>query len=189
MAKQEVLTLSVIAGLFSYDGLYVICYAWLFGMSLWISFFGGVIAYKTLPRQMFGSLQHKTFPIYFSLSIALSSALLSMWTFSHPDVLTHISRPELADVAQAYALASVLLTQGMNLFIVGPLTSRVMFQRYQQEKDERKTDNDAGVSQEMKKLNAKFGVLHGISSLANLGAVAALAFHGLWIGNVGHQGY
>jgi hypothetical protein len=41
----------------------------------------------------------------------------------------------------------------------------------------------------MKALNAKFGSLHGISSLANMAAVIALVFHGLWIGNVGVQGY
>jgi hypothetical protein len=41
------------------------------------------------------------------------------------------------------------------------------------------------VSAEMRALNAKFGSLHGISSLFNLGAVIALGFHGLWIGNVG----
>jgi hypothetical protein len=41
----------------------------------------------------------------------------------------------------------------------------------------------------MKALNRKFGMLHGISSLANLGAVIALGFHGLWIGNAGVKGY
>lgn len=41
------------------------------------------------------------------------------------------------------------------------------------------------VSEEMKALNKRFGALHGISSLLNLGAVLALGFHGLWIGNYG----
>ena len=40
----------------------------------------------------------------------------------------------------------------------------------------------------MKALNRRFGTLHGISSLANLGAVIALTFHGLWIGNAGVKG-
>jgi hypothetical protein len=38
---------------------------------------------------------------------------------------------------------------------------------------------------DMKALNAKFARLHGYSSLANLIAFLALAFHGLWIGNYG----
>jgi hypothetical protein len=45
------------------------------------------------------------------------------------------------------------------------------------------------VSDEMKNLNRRFGWLHGISSLANLGAVIALGFHGLWIGKAGVKGY
>lgn len=84
----------------------------------------GVIAYKSLPRHMFGALQHKTFPIYFSISIGLSSGLLGVWTWSHPDVLTYIYRPNVADVAQAYALATVVLSQASNFFVVGPLTSK-----------------------------------------------------------------
>lgn len=83
-----------------------------------------------------------------------------------------------------------------------------MFQRHRQEKEEGKNYNEPGVSDsnssnarglinsttvqvstEMKALNAKFGSLHGISSLANMAAVIALGFHGLWIGNVGLQGY
>jgi len=35
----------------------------------------------------------------------------------------------------------------------------------------------------MKELNSKFGFLHGLSSLANLSAVIALGFHGLYLGN------
>jgi hypothetical protein len=44
-------------------------------------------------------------------------------------------------------------------------------------------------SAQMKTLNSRFGMLHGISSLANLFAVIALAFHGLWLGNSGIKGY
>jgi len=189
MAKVEVLTLTSLLDLFSYQGAYFLAYSWLFGMSLWVTFFGGVIAYKSLPRQMFGTLQHKTFPIYFALSIGLSSGLLGVWTWTHPDTLTHIYRPYVADVAQAYVLAVVVLSQASNYFVVGPLTSKVMLQRHKLEKEEGKTYNEPGVSAEMKALNKKFGSLHGISSLANLTAVLALGFHGLWIGNAGVRGY
>lgn len=142
----------------------------------------GVIAFKTLrkpsggvlestllnaihviARQYFGTLQHKTFPIYFVLSILLSSALLSLWVFNHPDVLAHITQPNVADVAQAYVLAVVLLFQGLNYFVVGPLTSkyilffygrnylvmivdgRTMFERQKLEKKEGKVYSDPGV--------------------------------------------
>ncbi|KAJ7102291.1 hypothetical protein B0H15DRAFT_814008 [Mycena belliarum] len=185
MMQPEKLTLTAVIGLFNLSGLYAVAYAWLFGMSLWISFFGGVIAYKTLPRVQFGTLQHKTFPIYFVLSIILGSTLLGLWTLSHPAVLTHYSSPLVADVAQAYTLALVILSQASNYFIVGPLTSKTMFERMKLEKDEGKTYSESGVSDKMKALNRRFGMLHGVSSLANLGAVIALGFHGLWIGNTG----
>jgi hypothetical protein len=189
MTKVELLTLSSLFGLLSPKGVYLLTYAWLFGMSLWITFFGGVIAYKALPRPMFGALQHRTFPIYFVISITLTSGLLGMWTWSHPDVITHVLRPNVADVAQVYALVSVFLAQSLNYFVVGPMTSKIMFQRHKLEKEEGKSYNEEGVSAKMKALNVKFGSLHGISSLANMGAVIALSFHGLFIGNVGLQGY
>lgn len=60
-----------------------------------------------------------------------------------------------------------------------------MFQRHRLEKEEGKNYNEPGVSAQMKALNAKFGMLHGISSLDNLGAIVALTLHGLWIGSYG----
>ncbi|KAJ7693666.1 hypothetical protein B0H17DRAFT_1059434 [Mycena rosella] len=185
MSEVQKLTTASVLSLFSYNGLYVVAYGWLFGMSLWISFFGGVIAYRTLPRAQFGALQHKTFPVYFVLSIALGSTLLGLWTLDHPVVLTHYASPLVADVFQAYTLISVILSQASNYFVVGPLTSKTMFERMRMEKDEGKTYNESGVSDKMKALNRRFGMLHGVSSLANLGAVIALGFHGLWIGNAG----
>jgi len=188
MSKVEVLTVSSLIGIFSVNGLYMVLYAWLFGMALWISFFGGVIAYKSLPRHHFGTLQHNTFLVYFAISIGLSATLIALWTWSHPDVMSHIYYLNVADVAQVYALASVMIGQSANYFIIGPLTSRTMFQRQKLEKEEGKIYSDPGVSSDMKALNARFGQLHGISSLTNLGAVIALGFHGLWIGNNGVKG-
>jgi len=188
MAKLALLTLSSLIRLVNFDSLYLIGYAWLFGMSIWITFFGGVIAYKNLPRQHFSVLQHKTFPIYFVLSILLSSGLLSLWVLNHPDVLTHFTQLNVADVAQAYTLGVVLLSQGLNYFVVGPLTSKTMFQRQKLEKEEGKVYSDPEASADMRALNRRFGMLHGISSLANLGAVIALGFHGVWIGNAGVKG-
>ncbi|KAF7320033.1 DUF4149 domain-containing protein [Mycena kentingensis (nom. inval.)] len=194
------ISLSTVAGLFNLKGTYQLAFSFLFGMSVWISFFGGrvssrlfatpltvrragVIAYKTLPRPQFGALQHKTFPIYFLLSQALGGGVLAIYVFEHPAVLTQYASPRVPEVAQAYTLLFAILLQSTNYFIVGPMTSKTMFQRMRLEKDEGKSYTDAGISDAMKALNRRFGMLHGVSSLANLGAVFALAFHGLWIGN------
>ncbi|OBZ79858.1 hypothetical protein A0H81_00481 [Grifola frondosa] len=185
MANVEVLTLSSLLGLVNIKSLYLLGYAWLFGMTLWVTFIGGVIAFRALPRQQFGTLQHRTFPIYFIISIGISSGLLTLWTYSHPAVLAYKWNPLVADVAQAYALATVVLSQVTNHVVIGPLTSKTMFQRHKLEKEEGKAYNEAGVSDKMKALNSRFSQLHGISSLANLSAFIALLFHGLWIGNAG----
>ncbi|CCM01621.1 uncharacterized protein FIBRA_03682 [Fibroporia radiculosa] len=185
MSRVQTLTLASFLSLFNFKSLYLIGYAWLLGMSIWVSFFAGPIAFRALPRHQFGALQHRIFPVYFVMSIIMSSGLLALWTRSHPAVLAHLSQPLVADVAQAYSLASVLLFQGANYFVVGPLTSKTMFQRQKLEKEEGKAYNEAGVSTAMKALNSRFGMLHGASSLANLFSVVVLLFHGLWIGNFG----
>ncbi|KAI0067948.1 hypothetical protein BV25DRAFT_1794158 [Artomyces pyxidatus] len=185
MSQPQSLTVGSLLQLFSLNGAYNIGFSFLFGMSLWVTFFGGVIAYRALPRQQFGTLQHRTFPIYFNLSIAGSAGLLAAWTYTHPAVLAHAARPAVADVAQAYALASVLVLQALNSLVIGPVTSKTMFLRHKLEKEEGKAYNEPGVSDAMKALNSKFARLHGYSSLANLGAFIALTFHGLWLGNYG----
>jgi len=184
MTAQNI-TISSISQLFTIKGAYFIGYSWLFGMSLWVTFFGGVIAFRTLPRQQFGTLQHRTFPVYFLISVLVSSGLLGFWTISHPDVVPNIWNPAVANVLQAYTLASVLIAQAINYFIIGPLTTKTKFQRQKLEKAEGRTYDEPGVSVEMKALNSRFSQFHGISSLANLCAVVALGFHGLWIGNIG----
>ena len=78
----------------------------------------------TIARHQFSVLQHKTFPIYFVLSIILSSSLLATWILKHPDVLVYLARPNVGDVAQVYALGAVLFSQGLNYFVIGPLTSQ-----------------------------------------------------------------
>jgi len=170
------------------NALYLLGYGWVFGMSIWVTFFGGFIAFKALPRHQFGALQHKTFPVYFILCILLSGSLLTLWTYTHPEIATHWDQPYLADVAQAYTLATALFSQGLNYFVILPVTSKTSSQRFRLEKEEGKASNEPGVSAEMKALNRRFGMLHGISSLANLVAVIALGFHGLWIGHVGVKG-
>jgi hypothetical protein len=75
-------------------------------------------------RHQFGNLQHRTFPIYFSLSLGVSTALAAAWVYTHPDVAQNLSHPLVADVAQLYALAFVGLAQAVNLFVVGPITSK-----------------------------------------------------------------
>lgn len=79
---------------------------------------------SSIARQQFGQLQHRTFPWYFNISIALSGGLLFLWNLGHPHVWENLMSPQLADVAQAYALATILFAQLANQAVIGPLTSK-----------------------------------------------------------------
>jgi len=185
MGKVEILTFESMIRLVNLNSIYLLGYAWLFGMSVWVTFFGGFIAFRTLPRHQFGALQHKTFPVYLLLSLIISTALLCLWIWKHPDVLQHIDHPERTDVAQVYALSSVVYMQALNYFLIAPLTSNFSFRRQKLEKEEGKDHTNPEVSEDMKRLNRSFAWLHGASSLANLSAVLSLLIHGLWLGDAG----
>lgn len=73
---------------------------------------------------MFGTLQHSTFPVYFKLSMLLTGGLIALWGYGHPAVMQHLTEPARVDVAQIYNLGSVILAQGANQFVVGPMTSK-----------------------------------------------------------------
>ncbi|KAH9982686.1 hypothetical protein BGW80DRAFT_1264519 [Lactifluus volemus] len=177
------LTFNTLLNLFNLNGIYTLGFSFILG-SLWVTFIGGVLAYKALQRPQFAALQQRSFPIYFQLNTFISAFLLLSWVYNHNSAIAHIAHPTVPDVAQAYALALVSFSQALNLFWFGPATSKVLATRLKLEKAEG-TDADKDNVSDMKALNAKFARLHGYSSLANLIAFLALAFHGLWIGNYG----
>jgi len=179
------LAFTTLLGLLNLRGLYTLGFSFIFGMSLWVTFIGGVIAYKTLPRQQFGTLQHRTFPVYFKFNAVVSSGLLFAWIRNHSTVIAQLAHPMVPDVTQTYALGVVALSHTLNNVWFGPATSKLLTARFKLEKEEGKDAHDPNVSTDMKKLNAKFARLHGYSSLANLIAFLALVFHGLWIGSYG----
>jgi hypothetical protein len=76
-----------------------------------------------LARPQFGALQRRIFPIYFQLNTLISFFLLLSWIYNHNSAIVHIAHPTVPDVAQAYALALVSVSQALNLFWLGPATS------------------------------------------------------------------
>jgi hypothetical protein len=82
-------------------------------------------------RQQFGSLQHRTFPVYFKLNALTSSGLLFAWVRTHSIVIEHFARPTVPDVCQAYALGAVAIAHTLNIVWFGPATSKyVTWQLY-----------------------------------------------------------
>lgn len=130
--------------------------AWL-GANIWTTFFAGITMFKNMPRQQFGRLQAKLFPLYFQLGTGCTMAM----------ALT-ASRLGISVVPSLVSLFATLA----NLLILEPTTTANMFERYDRENQGLK-DEDRD-----KALKANFGKLHGLSSLANLVALVALIAHG-----------
>ncbi|KAK6329920.1 hypothetical protein TWF718_003347 [Orbilia javanica] len=174
-----------------YAATHLLSYSFLFGTQIWHSFIGGIISFRVLPRAYFGALQRRLFPIYFSLQLILSLALL----LTTPRSLKHHQQ-----ATKTYAfLLTVVATSFLNAVVAGPFTTKIMDKRKEQEVfdgrsydgrklpgvtegAERGGDREADevrVSDEMKALNKKFGMWHGISSLFNLGSVVGTIGYGV----------
>jgi hypothetical protein len=167
------------------------------------SFIAGVVAFKTLPRAQFSTLQQKTFPTYFGLQTALPAVL----AFTYPGArgLSPFSDPGLggllADSNRTQVLvpiATMFVTSLANLVYLGPTTTKVMIERKHQgmqnglrkasghlhgaETRDGKRSYDSGPqSTEMEKLNKKFGALHGASTVVNLIGFGAMIWYGATI--------
>jgi hypothetical protein len=160
-------------------------YGTLLGSTLFQSFIGGIIAFRVLPRPQFSTLQKNTFPAYFLLQ-TISPVLMAItypagWRALLPNQHQQLSTDRLAFTL----VATMLLTGVINMAYVGPQTTEVMRLRKHQETRDGKKSYDAGPhSDEMKKLNKRFGVLHGISSLVNLVGFLSMCWYGFVLGEV-----
>ncbi|PSC74334.1 Transmembrane 205 [Micractinium conductrix] len=142
--------------------------SWL-GAIVWTTFIAGIVMFKNLPRQMFGRVQSKLFPLYFGLSAAASTIQLGVLAFAAANA------PQKQFVLLGIGLASSLL----NLLIVEPQCTRVMFQRYDLENASGPRDEGA-----IKALQKQFGKWHGISSLINLATLVVAVGHGWWLASL-----
>ncbi|KAJ3116561.1 hypothetical protein HDU96_009350 [Phlyctochytrium bullatum] len=146
-------------------GVHVLTLGTISGMVFHTSFITGIIQYKNLPRHMFGNLQSAIGSGVLTLTTALVAGIRG------PAAL--ISAGASSDAVQVWMMAGSCVGALLNLAVVGPWSTRVMFDRHKLEKA------GAPVPPEM---NKKFGYLHGVSSLLNLGLVIACFSNSLWVG-------
>ncbi|PNS17831.1 hypothetical protein CAC42_3226 [Sphaceloma murrayae] len=175
--------MSAFASLSDYKAYHIISYGTFVGATFYQSFIAGPVAFKTLPRPMFSRLQQTTFPVFFSLQTILP--LVMIFTYPGERVMAAAGKElrinaglggilaESNTWTVTLPLAAMLLTSVANLVAIGPLTTKTMKLRHHQgerfETRDGKKSYDAGPhSQEMQRLNKKFGVLHGVSTLSNL---------------------
>ncbi|GKV40472.1 hypothetical protein SLEP1_g48117 [Rubroshorea leprosula] len=156
--------------------------AW--GAALWVTFIGGIIMYKNLPRHQFGNLQSKMFPAYFSMVGICCAISMVSFGYLHP-----WKSSSTAEKYQLGFLASALAFNLTNLFVFTPMTIEMMKQRHKVEKEENigeeigrsKNTEVAKVNPKLAAMNKKFGMIHGLSSLANIMAFGSLAMHSWYL--------
>ncbi|GAA5853447.1 hypothetical protein JCM3766R1_000769 [Sporobolomyces carnicolor] len=163
--SDAVVTPSFYHALTSTRGVHNLIAGTLLGSTLWHGFIGGIVSYRTLPRQQFGNLQSKLFPHYFRLQSLGSLALLGLY---------HRAGKLVRSDRNMWVLSVMAVTSSLNWLFIGPWTTAVMRRRHRRERIEGKDYNAENVSSEMKALNTKFGALHSVSSVLNLGFLGAV---------------
>ncbi|MEW5305599.1 MAG: hypothetical protein WDW38_008083 [Sanguina aurantia] len=146
--------------------LHVTSYALMLGTSVWNTFFVGLTMFKNMPRQMFGRVQSKLFPMYFGLTCACNALMIGTLLFAQGLAVTQ------PVVSLGYALAASLA----NWFWLEPKVTALMFDRYDLEnKGEGKTEAD---KVKIGELYTDFGKWHGVSVMVNLLILCCVIAHG-----------
>ncbi|KAA8546286.1 hypothetical protein F0562_002975 [Nyssa sinensis] len=102
-----------------------------YGMCMWVTFVSSYVLAEALPRQQFGLVQSKIYPVYFSamascVGIALLGHFLSQRRLSSST----------AEMFQGYNLLATILMLLGNLLYLEPRATKVMFERMKVEKEE-----------------------------------------------------
>ena len=63
---------------------HLLCFSTAWGAALWVTFIGGIIMFKNLPRHQFGNLQSKMFPAYFSMVGLCCAISVASFAYFHP---------------------------------------------------------------------------------------------------------
>ncbi|KAK2767412.1 hypothetical protein FQN54_003568 [Arachnomyces sp. PD_36] len=163
---------------------HVISYGTLLGSQVFQTFVGGIVAFRTLPRPQFATLQTAVFPIYFGLQTALPVIVaitypgLKSIQGQGPSSLYGLLEKE-NRFTTLVPIVTMFATGLANMLVVGPATTKIKDERNRQEiRDGKKSYDPAPHSKEMVRLNKSFGRMHGISSLVNLTGLLATVFYG-----------
>ncbi|XP_057966661.1 uncharacterized protein LOC131156755 [Malania oleifera] len=156
--------------------------AW--GAALWVTFIGGIIMFKNLPRHQFGNLQSKMFPAYFSMVGVCCAISVASFAYLHP-----LKSSSTAEKYQLGFLLSAFAFNLANLLVFTPMTIEMMKQRHKVEKELNigdeigwsKNQEAAKAKPKLAAMNKKFGMIHGLSSLANIMSFGSLAMHSWYL--------
>ncbi|KAJ9696630.1 hypothetical protein PVL29_008710 [Vitis rotundifolia] len=163
---------------------HLLCFASAWGAALWVTFIGGIIMFKNLPRHTFGNLQSKMFPAYFSMVGVCCAVSTASFGYLHP-----WKSSSTAEKYQLGFLLSAFAFNLTNLLVFTPMTIEIMKQRHKVEREQNigeeigrsKNQEVAKVNPKLAAMNKKFGMIHGLSSLANIMSFGSLAMHSWYL--------
>lgn len=95
--------------------------SWL-GSTVWVTFIAGLTMFKNMPRQMFGKVQAKLFPMYFALHAASALVILGCHVWGGMGVSG-------AAKVVLTSLSTALGASLLNLLVLEPKATAVMFER------------------------------------------------------------
>jgi len=124
------------------------------GSQIYVAFVGGPAMFANLEKTAFGNLQAVLFPKFGLL--CMSTGIVGLTTY-------HLSHTQ-SDIC-TWLLVGSLAVHILNSFLIFPKTTEYMFLLRQSEK----TENRELIS----KNRMRFGVMHGISNLINIGSLGA----------------
>jgi hypothetical protein len=165
--------------------LHLLTFATIYGSSLWVTFVSGIILSKNIPRQQFGFVQSRVFPVYLRVVAAGEGLLFLLHSIMHPWLSADtLERQQFQNFV--WMIAATLV----NVYLLEPRATKVMFERLKVEKEDgrmRETGNPAeaipAASDDNKKkltaMNERFKMLHSCSSAMNMITLAGLTWH-LW---------
>lgn len=182
---------------------HLLAFATVYGSSIWVNFIGGHVLARTIPRQQFGFIQSKLYPVYFNtLACGLAICLLAH-SAVHP-----WRSPSKAERFEDYNLIFSLLLTLVNMLYFEPQATEALFEKLKIEKEEGRgidlgdtninadnlsmntttTTNDLHVHSssrlvgddvncKLAKVNKRLKVLHLYSSTFNMLCLASLTWH------------
>ncbi|KAI3761098.1 hypothetical protein L1987_51506 [Smallanthus sonchifolius] len=180
--------------------IHVLGFSTAYGMCVWVTFVSSYVLGRYLPRQMFGIVQSRIYPVYFkAMAYCVSAALLGHLGTLKTEVLS-----TKVGMFQSLCLVSTLLMVLINMILLEPKATKVMYERMKIEKEEGRGVGVAAVAkegvvdgggptvvrsaasvvvrQDVLRLNEKLKRLNAYSSTLNLFTLVALTWHMAYMG-------
>ncbi|XWS23398.1 hypothetical protein CRYUN_Cryun28dG0010700 [Craigia yunnanensis] len=109
-----------------------------YGMSVWVTFISSYVLAGVLPRQQFGVVQSKIYPVYFrAMAYSIGLALFGHFLGQRKTLFSSKS-----DMFHAFNLLSSLFMVLVNALYLEPKATKVMFERMKMEKEEGRGRDD-----------------------------------------------